>query len=54
MIFSNKFQSDYNLNDINYWLDQWINLYNFAKKNNFHKNNNILFIFYEELCKNLK
>ena len=52
MIFSTKFQSDYNLNDINYWLEQWVNLYNFAKKNNFHKNNNILFIFYEELCKN--
>ncbi len=52
MIFNTKFQSDYSLNNINYWLEQWVNLYNFAKKNNFHKNNNILFIFYEELCKN--
>lgn len=51
MTFSTKFQSDYNLNDINYWLEQWVNLYNFAKKNNLHKNYNILFIFYEELCK---
>ena len=36
MILDTKFQSDYDLNDINYWLDQWINLYNFAK-NNFTK-----------------
>tara|TARA_B100001057_G_C22803562_1_gene932451 strand:- start:821 stop:1858 length:1038 start_codon:yes stop_codon:yes gene_type:complete len=50
MILDTKFQSDYGLNDINYWLEQWINLYNFAKKNNFNKNNNVLFIFYEELC----
>ncbi len=52
MIFNAKFQSDFNSNDVNYWLEQWINLYNFAKKNNFKKNNNILFIFYEELCNN--
>ena len=52
MILSNKFQRNYNLNDINYWLDQWINLYNFAK-NNLIKII-ILFIFYEELCNHPK
>ena len=53
MILDTKFQSNYDLNDINYWLEQWINLHNFAKKNNFDKNN-VLFIFYEELCNHPK
>ena len=37
MILDTKFQSNYDLNDINYWLEQCINLYNFEKKNNFDK-----------------
>lgn len=52
MIFKSLEKSDSDLNDVNYWLDQWINFYNFIKKENLKNSPNILFINYEEFCKN--
>jgi len=39
---------------INYWLNQWINVYKYLSQEKFFQKNNMIYINYEYLCKNPK
>ncbi len=54
MVFDNLEKTNSDKNDINYWLDRWIDFYDFIKREKLKKSPNLLFIDYEELCKNSK
>ena len=51
-LFPSMNVSKFRQNDINYWLEQWINFYNFIKEAKLKENRNLIFINYKELCEN--
>ena len=50
MFFNSEIQSNDSKDNVNYWLDQWINFYNFALKEKLKDNKNIMFVDYKNLC----
>lgn len=52
MDFKFNTKSNFKPDNINYWLDQWINFYKFSKVENLKENKNIRVIDYEDLCTN--
>ena len=51
-LFPKMNENKFKQNDINYWLEQWINFYNFIKETKLKENKNLIFIDYKELCEN--
>ena len=43
-------ETNLNSNSIEYWLEQWINTYNYLSQKKFANNNNILYLDYEYFC----
>jgi hypothetical protein len=50
--FGTKNKIETNRDSIEYWLEQWINAYEYISQEKFIKNKNIVYINYENLCKN--